>query len=168
MFHVRFPLSVEKLHAAWAISTLGGGEIVTHVELLLHLALGRFLAAGRNLLHVVGQFGGAHLRVSAASDELDQRVVDEDKLLLVLDQVVSLVANVHQEAEHVHCALIADLTHHGVQHDIRARTTYASAKTGKLKSLSFGDKVSLIFSRSSEISKIYSYETNSNFIRLCR
>ena len=63
----------------------------------------------------------------AALDGLGQRVVDEDVLLLRLNEVVPLPPDVLQVREHVDVAARRDLSHHGVQHDVAARSTDARA-----------------------------------------
>ena len=65
----------------------------------------------------------------AALDGLGQRVVDEDVLLLRLDEVIPLPSDVLQVREHVDVAARRDLPHHGVQHDVAARS--ADARAGK-------------------------------------
>ena len=67
----------------------------------------------------------------AALDGLGQRVVDEDVLLLRLDEVVPLPSDVLQVRENVDVAPGRDLTHHGVQDDVTARSAYARTAVTK-------------------------------------
>lgn len=64
-------------------------------------------------------------------------IVNEHVLLLRLNQMVSLSANVFQIGEHIHVAAARNLPHHCVQSDEAAGAANASAETKKRKYLFF-------------------------------
>ena len=64
----------------------------------------------------------------AGVDGLVQGVVDEDVLLLGLDEVVALAADVLEKGEDVDVTAGLDLPHHRVQADVAARSAHSGAE----------------------------------------
>lgn len=58
---------------------------------------------------------------------LKQSIVNKDVLLFGLDQKVTLIANVTEEATDVELVLSFDLLQHGIQHDVSTSTTHTGA-----------------------------------------
>jgi len=81
---------------------------------------------GEQIDDVVGHISVANACV-AKFDGLEERVVQENVLLLGLHQEISLSANVPEEAVDVDLALGSDLLQHGVQHDVGASAAHAGA-----------------------------------------
>jgi len=101
-----------------------------HLELQLHggdRLSGRRLA---QLLDVGVEVAGGHLRV-AAGGRLQQRLVDEDVLVLRLHHVVPLGAHARHVAVDVHRLLVLHALQHGLDHDQAARAAHAGAGQGK-------------------------------------
>ncbi|RUS75355.1 hypothetical protein EGW08_016877, partial [Elysia chlorotica] len=73
----------------------------------------------RQLLDVSGQVSCGDLSV-ATLDGLEQRVVDEDVLVLRLHHVVPLGAQARHMTVDVHRHLVLDALQHGVDHDERS------------------------------------------------
>ena len=48
---------------------------------------------------------------------------------LCLHQVVSLVAYVHEEAEHIEAGFVCDLTHHAIYNNVCACSSHTSTET---------------------------------------
>ena len=71
---------------------------------------------------------GRHLRV-AGLGRVEQRVVDEDILVLGLDHVVALGTETRHVAVHVQRLLMLHAVQHRVNHDVRAGPTHAGATT---------------------------------------
>lgn len=97
---------------------------ISHLELQLH---GSDRLAGRGLgefLDVCVQVAGQHLSV-AAGGGLQQRLVDEDVLVLGLDHVVPLGTHARHVAIDVHGLLVLHAFQHGVDHDEAAGPAHA-------------------------------------------
>jgi hypothetical protein len=81
---------------------------------------------GEQIDDVVGHVGVPDASV-AELDGLEERVVQENVLLLGLHQEVALRANVPEEAVDVDLSLGRDLLQHGVQHNIGASSAHTGA-----------------------------------------
>ena len=103
-----------------------------HLELQLHAGdiLSRFNL--RQPLDVGVQVPGGDLGVPAGHG-LQQRVMNEDVLVLRLDHVVPLGAHQRDMAVDVDGLLVLDSLRHGVDHDEAACATHSSTETKKGK-----------------------------------
>lgn len=113
------------------------------------------------LLDVVVERARGHLG-EAAHDGLEQRVVDEDVLVLSLHHVVTLRAEAGHVTVHVDRLLVADALQHRVDHDEGASATHArtTRKEGQgwsrvLKGANFGDCLPAVGDHGSGIRRVH-------------
>uniref|UniRef100_A0A8W7NYZ1 Uncharacterized protein n=1 Tax=Anopheles coluzzii TaxID=1518534 RepID=A0A8W7NYZ1_ANOCL len=109
------------------------GDRIHHVALIAHRTLGRLAVTNRvesaftfdsflnsisiPLLDVIVQAAGGHLR-TAADDRLQQRIVDEDVLILRLYHVVALRSQTRHVPVDVDRFLVLHALEHGIDHDV--------------------------------------------------